>query len=258
MKRQDAIKSIGDEILKDGLVEALFLKGSIARGEDDKYSDVDMYAVVSSENLDVFLSKRIQYMEKYMPLIYWSEANFVGPQIVGVFENALHFDLYTVNPDSIPQTDDIKIIFDKGGLLDSYKKAPLGISPETIIDILNEFTFTLLEFEAAYAREDYVWAVTLFHFQLSKASFITRFIHDADNSKLGLKRIHKVIPDELYKEYIDIFENARPSKILIAMKKLVLLMDGLIHQLPDDMQNKMNMKFFNLMKEKLDALWTTS
>jgi predicted nucleotidyltransferase len=55
MKRYDATKCISDEILRDKLVEALFLKGSIARKEDDEYSDVDMYAAVSSENWNSFL-----------------------------------------------------------------------------------------------------------------------------------------------------------------------------------------------------------
>jgi len=254
MKRYDAIKSISDEILKDGLAEALFLKGSIARGEDDEYSDVDMYAVVSPKNLDAFLDKRIRYMEKYMPLVYWSHANFVGPQIVGVFENALHFDLYTVTPDSIPQTDNIKIIFDKGGLLDSYEKVPLGISFEAVISKIDGFSFVLLEFEAAYARKDYIWAITLFHFQLSSVSFITRFIYDAENARLGLKRIHKAIPNKLYKEYIDILENATPENILMAMKKLTLLAERLVLQLPDKIQDKVNIKFFNLMKNKIATL----
>lgn len=254
MKRHDAIKYVSDEILQDNLVEALFLKGSITRNEDDEYSDVDMYAVVSSENWNIFLDKRIQYLEKYMPLIFWTEANFVGPQIVGVYENALHFDLYTVGVNAIPQTEDIKIIYDKNGLLKSYKKEPLSISTSIVIDEINEFAFTLLEFEVAYSRKDFIWSIRLFNIQLHRISLITRFIYDKDNSQLGLKRLYKVIPNDLYIEYIDILENATPTNILYAMKKLINLANKIIQRLPEDIQNQMNKKFYDLMQRKIIKL----
>jgi len=254
MKRHNAIKVVSDEILKSGLAEALFLKGSIARSEDDDYSDVDMYVVVSPGNLDAFLRKRIQYLERYKPLVFWCEENFVAPQIVAVFDDALHFDLYTVKSDSIPQTDDIKILYDKNGILDSYKKSPLNVSSDYIIKEISEFSFTLLEFEAAYARKDYIWAIALFHFQLKRISFIMRFIFDTDNARLGLKRIRKAIPNEFYKEYVTILENATPSNILIAMKSLILLADKLVFQLPNEMQSKINKEFFELMKGKIAIL----
>ncbi|MCL2350074.1 MAG: hypothetical protein FWC67_01210 [Defluviitaleaceae bacterium] len=251
MKRYDAIKIVGDAILADGLVEALFLKGSIARGEDDDYSDVDMYAVVCAGNLETFLDKRIQYMETYMPLVWWTQSNFVGPQIVGVFEDALHFDLYTVQPDSIPQTDDIKVIFDKNNILDNYKKEPLSISAESIPKRVNSFAFSLLEFETAYIRKDYIWAITLFHFQLAHASFITRFVHDPENAQLALKRIHKGISDELHQEFLGILQNATPANILTAMKDLTLLLEKVIDKLPADIKSGANMKFFEMMKGRI-------
>ena len=254
MKRHSAVKSVGDAILKDGLAKALFLKGSIARGDDDEYSDVDMYAVVSKENHETFLSKRIEYLEAYKPLIYWSESNFVGPQIVGVFENALHFDLYMVTPGAIPQTDDIKVLYDKNGLLKSYRKVPLSISHSEAVTKINGFSFTLLEFEAAYMRKDLMWAIRLFYALLADASFLSRYIYDRDSSQLGLKRLHKVIPVELYVKYSSILENATPTNVLVAVKMLVELTDEMIQLLPDEIQNKANRKFFEMMKGKIAAI----
>ena len=251
MKRFDAIKCISEEILGDGLVEALFLKGSIARNEDDEYSDVDMYAAVSTENWEKFLEKRLSYLEKYMPLLFWTESNFVGPQIVGVFENALHFDLYTVKVNAIPQTDEIRIIYDKNGLLASYKKESLSVSSEMIIDEINEFSFTLLEFETAYKRNDFIWAIRLFYAELHRVSLITRFIYDKENSRIGLKNLYKVIPNDFYIEINNILENATPSKILFAMKQLLKLTNKLIQELPDDIKNQVNNKFYNLMFTKI-------
>ena len=125
MKRYNATKAVADAILNEGLADALFLKGSMARGDDDNYSDVDMYAVVADENFDDFLARRVGYLEAYKPLLNWEEVNFVGPQIVGIYEDTLHFDLYTVMPGQIPQTGEMKIIYDKQGLLTNYKPEPL-------------------------------------------------------------------------------------------------------------------------------------
>jgi predicted nucleotidyltransferase len=254
MNRYEAIKCVSEAILGDGLVEAIFLKGSIARNEDDDYSDVDMYAVVSAENSDVFLEKRIRYMENYMPLIYWSESNFVAPQVVGVYQNALHFDLYTVNTNEIPQTDSIKIIYDKNGVLESYKQKTLNILPSTITQELDEFSFTLLEFEIAYSRKDLIWAIRLFNHELTSVSMFLRFIYDEDYSLMGLKGLHKVIPQDIYKDYLDILEKATPSSILSAMQKLLILADRAIQKLPDSIVSPMNKAFYTFMRKRIFEL----
>jgi len=251
MKRYTAIEKVKEAILNDGLVEALFLKGSIARGEDDDYSDVDMYAVVSSENRDAFLAKRTRYLEAYMPLIYWSESNFVGPQIVGVFNDALHFDLYTVVPGAIPQTDDVKILYDKSGLLNAYKKKPLSISPADVVKDIHGFTFVLLEFEAAYMRKDFMWSIRLFYALLADISSVVRYIYDEDNAQLALKRLYKVLPDNLYNDFMDILENATPTNVLNAVKMIVSLAEKQIETLPKEISGQINMKFFKLMQRKI-------
>ncbi|MCL2222077.1 MAG: hypothetical protein FWB92_07050 [Oscillospiraceae bacterium] len=254
MKRYTAIEKVREAILNDGLVGALFLKGSIARGDDDDYSDVDMYAVVSSYNRDAFLAKRIQYLEAYMPLIYWSESNFVGPQIVGVFDDALHFDLYTVVPDAIPQTDDVKVLYDESGLLNSYKKKTLGISSTDVIRDIHEFMFVLLEFEAAYMRKDFMWSIRLFYSLLAHLSSVVRYIYDEDNAQLALKRLYKVLPDNLYNDFMDILENATPSNVLNAVKMIVSLAEKQIETLPTEISGEINMKFFKLMQRKIATL----
>ncbi|MCL2364428.1 MAG: nucleotidyltransferase domain-containing protein [Defluviitaleaceae bacterium] len=254
MKRYQAVEAVSKAILNDGLVEALFLKGSIARGEDDDYSDVDMYAVVFHENRDKFLARRIQYLTHYMPLVYWSESDFVGPQIVAVFKNALHFDLYTVAPDAIPQTDAIKILYDKNGVLASYQQKALGISPADVVTNVHEFTFVLLEFEAAYMRKDFIWSIRLFYALLAHLSFVARYIHDADNAQLALKRLHKVLPVHLRTNFENILENATPTHVLTAVKMIATLAKEQIAALPSDIKENVNMKFFTLMQGKIAGM----
>ncbi|MBE5961231.1 MAG: hypothetical protein E7256_07570 [Lachnospiraceae bacterium] len=49
MRTYDAIEVIGQKVINRGLCEAILLKGSIGRGDDDEFSDVDMYLIVKEE-----------------------------------------------------------------------------------------------------------------------------------------------------------------------------------------------------------------
>ena len=85
----------------------------MGKGDGDQDSDVDLYCLVHEEDLDDRFRKRLYYLRHYQELLYWSEANFVAPQIVAVFSNGLHLDLYTVTLNTLQQTDMIKIIYDQ-------------------------------------------------------------------------------------------------------------------------------------------------
>jgi len=71
-----AITAISNRIIEDGLCDAIILKGSIGRGDDDEFSDVDMYLVVSSENMDVVMCKRSEYLSAYKDIVYFEDVNF--------------------------------------------------------------------------------------------------------------------------------------------------------------------------------------
>lgn len=251
MKQFDAIHSICQAIMADGLADALFLKGSIARGENDEYSDIDLYAAVTSGNMESLLRKRLNYVQAYMPLVFWTETNYGEPQIIGVYGNALQIDFITVNIESIPQSDNIKIIYDKNGALSSYKKEPLSLSDDAIINEINGFSFRLLEFEIFYARKDYIWATRLLYAQMFHVSKLLRYIYDKDNAQLGAKRLYKVLPDDLYTEHIRIMELSTPSNLSVAKNDVLQLMDRTIAMPPENIQKGMNRGFYDLMHDRI-------
>ena len=69
MRTYDAIRAIGNRVIGDNLCDAILLKGSIGRGDDDEYSDVDMYLVVAPENMDAVLQKRCEYLSAYKEIV---------------------------------------------------------------------------------------------------------------------------------------------------------------------------------------------
>ena len=61
----EAIARIAGAAVADGLCEAVLLKGSIARGDADEFSDIDLYLVVSPQNRDAVLARREKYLSAY-------------------------------------------------------------------------------------------------------------------------------------------------------------------------------------------------
>lgn len=254
MKQLDAIDKILPFVIKDDAVRAVFLKGSIARNEIDEYSDVDFYCMVKSSKMDDFLKRRINYMEQYKHLIFCEEVNFVGPQIVGVFDNGLHFDLYTITNDSLHRTDEIKVLYDPEGLLNHYTQEKLSITEDDLVKYFNEISFTLLEFEAAYCRNDLHWASRLGSHITGYLTFILRYMYDPDNAQLGFKRLNKKMNKEKQDKLARAMDLLGPSYLPQGVKILIEIAYELLEELPEEISNKINNIFFNLMAEKIRGL----
>lgn len=82
MKTYNAINKIGQTIIADELCEAIVLKGSIGREDDDEYSDVDMYAIVTEENYQLFMERREKYLKSYRDVVFLEENDFGVKQML--------------------------------------------------------------------------------------------------------------------------------------------------------------------------------
>lgn len=56
---EDAVLAISNSLKQDKRVQSIFIKGSIGRGEQDEYSDIDMYCLVNDEDVEEFKQSRI-------------------------------------------------------------------------------------------------------------------------------------------------------------------------------------------------------
>lgn len=253
-QHETAIQAVLEAVKRDGAVRAVFLKGSLAREEQDEFSDVDMYCVVEKESLEAFLPKRVGYIEAYKPLIYWSETNFVGPQIVGVYEDGLHLDLYTVTATAIPMKDAIQLLYDPDGLLQDYKGETHQISEDALIRVVHEFTFSLLEFEHAYKRGDLLWASRLSSHLAGDLSLIVRSLVTPDKAQLGFKRLYQELDEEMYAKWLTMMNHLGPNQLPDGVQQLVVHAEEVLDKLPESIRSKVNQKFFNFMCERIRKL----
>lgn len=254
MRQLDSINAIREALCHDKTIKAIFLKGSIARDSYDEYSDVDLYCMVDKNDIEAFLPKRIEYMEKYRPMIFWQEVNFVGPQVAGVFDNGLHFDLYMVTPESLHMTDEIKVLYDPDGLLSDYKPKNLEVSEMELIENFDEISFAVLEFEAAYKRNDLIWASRLGSHISGYLAIILRYIYDRSNSRLGFKRLHTKLDDTMHKRLLEAMDLLGPSNVLRGVILLLEIAREIMNTLPKEISNRINQKFFRYMFDKATKL----
>ncbi len=196
MKQQAAVQAVLAAAIGCPEVRAVFLKGSLAKGISDEHSDVDFYCLVEPELLESFLEKRLSLLERYRPVIYHSESNFVGPQMVAVFDDGLHFDLYTVTEETFPLVGAFQALHDPHKLLGKFSDLTKdhGINTDQLVTTFSEFSFTLLEFLAAWQRQDLVWAHRLTSHLAGDLGVVLRYRHDPGNARLGSKRLEQMLP----------------------------------------------------------------
>jgi predicted nucleotidyltransferase len=248
LKQYEAVEAVAKRIVSDGLAQALLLKGSLARERADEYSDVDFYAIVSEENRQAFLGKRLDYLNAYMPILYHSEANFVGPQIVCVFENGLHFDFYTVTREQLNSFDQIAVLYDPMHLLDDYQPLPLSLSPEEIGKLVGSLCFTALEFHSAYMRQDGLFALRLANHIAADLGMYLRTVYDPEFAKIGLKGFGSHLEDTVKRNYLEIQKKLKTDTVLEAVQLMFALLDSYISNLPIKIAEHLNFDFYFYIK----------
>lgn len=249
MIQQKALKIISDEIINQDLALALYLKGSMAEKTDDEYSDVDLYCILKSENIDLFFDRIIDILEKYMPLIFVKKVVFNIPKIIAIFENGLEFDIYIEVVGKTVEEGKIAIIHDPLGVLKNYSPKPLGATNEEIGKNIEELCFALLTFEKNYKRGDLIFCYRVVSHLVSYLGTFLRQIFDPDNAKKGLKGIDKVLPDEYYDKYLEIVKKQKFDTLLDCAKMIVVLLDGFVTKLPLEIAMNINFDLYDYAKK---------
>lgn len=236
-------------------VKAVFLKGSLAQGTADEYSDVDFYCLVDAMQVEQFLRKRLELLEKYRPLIFHNETNFVGPQIVAVFDNGLHFDLYTVTPDAFPRVGHFRALYDPDHLLQPFaaEMTDHSLPWEQVERCFDSFSFGMLEFHAAWRRGDVTWSARLASHLAGELCLALRHRYDPSNGQLGAKRLETVLPVNVRERLRNALSFCCGDMIPHGVLMLAALMRETMEHLEAESGQRVNWQLFRFMVERLDC-----
>ena len=252
LRTYEAIEKVSNAIIHENLCEAILVKGSIGRGDDDAYSDVDLYVIVNEEKLKQFLDKRIHYLEAYKKIVFYEYMNFVAEQVVAIYDDGLHIDLYTVTRDNLPDKDKAKVIYDPNLILEEYNAGIQQTSPEELAERFSSALYYIVEADSAYQRKNYPWASYILSSSIANCAILLRYLYDKDYTYLGLKKINEIIPCKQYLWIEEASKNLNESGYPLALYKIIKILNYVTDNIDKDIKNLFNLEFFNWMKEKLE------
>lgn len=254
MRTYEAIEAIGKKIVEEGLCEAIILKGSIGRGDDDAYSDVDMYLIVAPDKLDAVLERREIYLSAYKEMVYLEDVNFGLPQKVAIYEDGLHVDLYTALPEQVGNADPIKVWYDPNGLFVEYTWHRDDVTEEEVAEYFKEVLYCFVEADAAYKRENIAWAAKIMGNAIAMVAFLLRYHYDKKYAFLGLKKINEIIPAEQYRLLEDAYGYLRKDTFDKANECLIRALEVFVIGCGEPLKEKVDMCLFAWVKESLGGL----
>jgi predicted nucleotidyltransferase len=246
MVLNDALEVLSNSLKQDKRVQAIFVKGSLGRGEQDQHSDLDLYCLVEEKDLDGFLRSRVRHLESYGKLLFHDDIFIVAPQILALYENMLHVDLFTVTEKTFIEKDFFKVIYDPANLLEKHKNTQnLRLSADEFQDAVDDIAWFLFQYKKSAARGNDLWSVNMLNQVMSHLSRVLLHRYKPERAQLGLKTVETSLPEELIKNISRIQENITPQKHHIA----AVLLRALLNQEAKWILNEIN------NPDKIKPLW---
>lgn len=236
-----AVEKITESLKKDPMVKAVFLKGSMGRNEHDAHSDIDLYCLVEKENEEAFLVNRKTHLEAYRPIIFEDDIFIIAPQLIAVFDDLLHLDLFTVTVESYTKKDYFKVLYDPEALMNAFTESQtLELNREEFNDAVIDVAWFLFQYKKAAARGNSIWAAKMLTNSMEHLAKVLLYKYAPERAQLGLKTLETSLPEEILKQLELILESITPRRhreAVIRMSEMLSgEMDWIVQRLTDGEQ----------------------
>ncbi len=227
MRQEIAVEKVLESLKKDHSVRSVFLKGSMGRKEHDEHSDVDLYCLVAEGEENEFLTRRLDHLKAYKDLIFHDDIFIIAPQIIAIYEDWLHIDLFTVTEKTFQEKDFFTVLYDPDDLMGKYQSTQnLTLSEEQFIENVLDAAWFLFQHEKAAARGNDTWAVEMLRHCMRNVTTILLSRYAKERAVLGLKTIHRDLPQDLQDRVVEIYEEMTPSRHGEAARKIASLLES--------------------------------
>ncbi|MBI9011412.1 MAG: nucleotidyltransferase domain-containing protein [Clostridiales bacterium] len=250
-RQQELITFLIEELKTYNGVKSLFLKGSLANDTGDEYSDVDFYILVDEAHYDELLDRRETVVKKFKPIVYQSHVNFGQPQVIVIYDNNLHLDLYVIKDIPLNGLDSIEVLYDPDDLLINYRKEVRKDDNKLIIEHLSDVIYTFHELDIAIKRKDDLWAMRLVSHMMADLSLVLCTMYELEKPVLHMKGIYHKLPKELKVKVDEILESMTPKHLMSCIDKVILLTDEIISSRPNEVKERLDTTYFNFVKTEV-------
>lgn len=162
MNQQQLVAVVTDRQRGDPDLRALFLAGSLGRGEGDRFSDVDLVAVVEPEAQERFAARWRTLLDGVAPVVFWWSPRGIRTLVSAVTEDWLRCDLFMVPPGGLGRRakSTVAPLIDPGGLYATLpdELPPGAADPERVQGLIDEFLRVLGLLPVVAGRDEHVTA----------------------------------------------------------------------------------------------------
>lgn len=163
--RQQLLNRVQQDLQQDPDVLAIYLTGSLAKGNADSYSDVDIHTIVKPEKLDAFIADKFGRAGRWGNVLFY-EGIAASPVIVSHFDCFVKVDSWYHTADEIQPSiwlKGMKVLYDPHGILmpvhQESEEAVYKVSPAEVEFWRTKMLAFIHETYRAAKREELYYAL---------------------------------------------------------------------------------------------------
>lgn len=208
------------------MIEAIELKGSLAH-QGDEWSDLDLHIVVTEENQAMAFEICYGLAQDYMPVLIIEQVNFGLPQVMCIYENHLHVDLY-IGPRK-----------DKNESIEAQSER----LAQEVTTVLNEAIYSLHELDIAFKRGDFLWAHRLTSHILADLSLALCREYQPEKDYLHVKLLEVHLAPDWLSAIAEVYRLMGQGDYARAFTALITLIRSVVIRQPEAVANKIRLHY---------------
>ncbi|MGV8832026.1 MAG: aminoglycoside 6-adenylyltransferase [Devosia sp.] len=164
MNQQALIDAITAAMTGNLALRALFLGGSLGRGTDDQWSDIDFVAVAAADDHSAIAASWRATLQTITPIVFWNQIDGAGIVLNAITADWLRCDLSIQDSENFGARrarNLVKPLIDCDGLYDDLSTTLPDRQPDprAVRYLINEFIRVLGLLPVAMGRQEYVTSV---------------------------------------------------------------------------------------------------
>lgn len=166
-QRDNLLENVLTDLTSDSNVLAIYLAGSLARGNFDNYSDIDLHTIVSLDNKGEYIKNKRNRAKKWGEVLFYEDFNPSSPVVVAHYDTFIKVDSWYHSPEEVVPSiwlKGYKVLYDPNNIISKIiKESSYEVykpSAEEVIFWRGKILAFIHETYRAIMREEIYYAIS--------------------------------------------------------------------------------------------------